>query len=251
MSFKIASRFYKAAVAVNAIPVEKFPLLLNRIFQKLHIKNTRLFSDEEEEQLQELFGFAVADLRLVLDCCCYIFEQAAFTSTGPEPLFDILLEAGFDEAHAKVLGRSWASEASDYVSKLKTQSLGFTSLQGTIDYHINMVVGQSAMSKQQEPTALLEFTIGSNSGSNPTATNTANSRSSGTMVSSGNDGCSTDVKLGHSTVVSKVSGETKTDTGTVSTENEKLCVEFSHEELFSFFSQLERMQHQLDALSTS
>ena len=28
--------------------------------------------------------------------------QAAFSSTGPEPLFEILLEAGFDEAHAKV-----------------------------------------------------------------------------------------------------------------------------------------------------
>ena len=31
----------------------------------------------------------------------------------------------------------------------------------------------------------------------------------------------------------------------------KLCVEFSHTELFTFFTQLERMQQQLDALGSS
>ncbi len=32
---------------------------------------------------------------------------------------------------------------------------------------------------------------------------------------------------------------------------DKLCVEFNHEELFSFFNQLERMQKQIDALGTA
>lgn len=31
-----------------------------------------------------------------------IVIQAAFSSTGPEPLYEILLNAGFDEPHAKV-----------------------------------------------------------------------------------------------------------------------------------------------------
>lgn len=31
-----------------------------------------------------------------------MYTKAAFSGTGPEPLFDILLEAGFDNAHAKV-----------------------------------------------------------------------------------------------------------------------------------------------------
>jgi len=32
------NRFQEAAKVVNAIPVDKFPLLLNRIIQKLHLK---------------------------------------------------------------------------------------------------------------------------------------------------------------------------------------------------------------------
>lgn len=67
-------RFCKAALIINDVPVDKFPLLLNRIFQKLHLK-TRLFSEEEEAQLKKLFQFSDEDLKLVLDCCCYIFEQ--------------------------------------------------------------------------------------------------------------------------------------------------------------------------------
>jgi hypothetical protein len=39
---------------------------------------------------------------MVLDCICYTFEQAAFTSTGPEALYEILLNAGFEDSHAKV-----------------------------------------------------------------------------------------------------------------------------------------------------
>lgn len=38
MSFKIASKFQVAAQTINTIPVEKFPLILNRILQKLHLK---------------------------------------------------------------------------------------------------------------------------------------------------------------------------------------------------------------------
>lgn len=75
MSFKIATKFRDAAVVINGIPVEKFPLLLNRVIQKLHIRNTRLFSEEEESQLKALFSLSDEDLKLVLDGCCYIFEQ--------------------------------------------------------------------------------------------------------------------------------------------------------------------------------
>ena len=38
MSFKIASKFVEAANVVNRVPTDKFPLLLNRIIQKLHIR---------------------------------------------------------------------------------------------------------------------------------------------------------------------------------------------------------------------
>ena len=38
MSFEIADRYREAASAINGIPIDKFPRLLSRVFQKLHIK---------------------------------------------------------------------------------------------------------------------------------------------------------------------------------------------------------------------
>jgi hypothetical protein len=66
------------------------------------LQDERLFTAAEEEKLQNLFGFNQASLMLILNSCCYIFEQAAFSSTGPEPLYELLLEAGFDASHGKV-----------------------------------------------------------------------------------------------------------------------------------------------------
>lgn len=100
--------------------------------------------------------------------------------------------------------------------------MGFPSSSSLVhsDYHLNMVLGQSGLAKQQEPSALFEFTIreGESNASNQ------NSSSSGAVAGAGSMG---------------------------SASAEKLLVEFSHEELFGFFGQLERMQQQLDALGST
>ncbi|KAJ1412694.1 hypothetical protein B484DRAFT_435302, partial [Ochromonadaceae sp. CCMP2298] len=108
MSFKIGSRFVKAASLVNALPVEKFPLLLSRILSKLHLKEA-FFNAQETEQLQDLFSLSAEQLSTVLDCISYIFEQAAFTSTGPEDLFSLLEDSTFSQPHAKAICRAWGS----------------------------------------------------------------------------------------------------------------------------------------------
>mmetsp|Transcript_25423 Transcript_25423/g.27794 ORF Transcript_25423/g.27794 Transcript_25423/m.27794 type:complete len:209 (+) Transcript_25423:57-683(+) len=156
--FQTSSRFVQTAATINNIPSDKFPSLVERILKKLHLKNAKLFSNEEEEGLKELLGLSTQELKMVLDCICYTFEQAAFTSTGPEALYEILLNAGFEDGHAKIVGRTWAAEASDYVAKLKNQRLGFQSLT-SVDYHLNMVVGQDDLTRQQEPVALFELGI--------------------------------------------------------------------------------------------
>ena len=74
-NFKIAKRYRQAAELINKIPVEKFPQLLSRILKKLHIKGAKLFGEDEEAQLKALFGLTDEDLGLVLDSCCYTFEQ--------------------------------------------------------------------------------------------------------------------------------------------------------------------------------
>ena len=41
----------------------------------LMLQNERLFSAAEEEQLMSVFGLTEENLALVLDSCCYVFEQ--------------------------------------------------------------------------------------------------------------------------------------------------------------------------------
>ena len=60
------------------------------------------FTEAEEEQLRTLFGCSEQELRTVLEASAYIFEQAAYQGMAAEPLYEFLLEAGFDDAHAKV-----------------------------------------------------------------------------------------------------------------------------------------------------
>lgn len=58
----------------------------------------------------------------------------------------------------KVIGRLWASDRAEFINKLKQRTLGAAALVGT-DYHLNITVAESTLSKLQEPTALFDFTI--------------------------------------------------------------------------------------------
>jgi len=215
MVFQVSSRYKLAAAMVNNLPIDKFPLLITSLLQKLHIKNSRLFTEDEENKLLNLFNLTTNQLNDVLDCLSYTFEQSAFTSTGPEELYEILLSGDFDEPHAKVVGRSWAAEAAGYVAKLKDQRLGYRSL-NSVDYRLNMVMHESDLLRQQEPVAIFELKI--------------------------KDQVSTVESLTNN---NKDDDENKKKNA----KEETLQLEFNHSELYAFFSQLERLQQQVDALS--
>lgn len=210
MSFKVASKFKEAAKVINCITLDKFPMVLTRIISKLHLRNSSLFKEEEEAQLRTLFGLNDENLQLVLNCIAYIFEQAAFTSTGVEPLKTILLEAGFESEHATIVGNVWQEQAPDLVAKLKQRILGAPTLIDT-DYHLNLTLGVDELSRLQNPTAIFEFSV-----SNPAKPPTTMSTNSGIEVEGGVD---------------------------------KVAVEMNHEDLYDFFLKLEKVQNQLDKLS--
>ncbi len=141
-------------------------------------------------------------------------------------MYDILLSAGFEESHGKIIGKAWAAEGTEFVTKLKDQRLGYRSLTG-IDYHLNMIMGQDDLTRQQEPVALFEFQINNN----PDLSNVENAKKV-TIV---------DTFCVALLMISLV----------VVQDEEKFCVEFNHQELYSFFLQLERIQQQVDGLGKS
>ena len=62
---------------------------------------------------------------------------------------------------AQIIGRTWANEAAVYLAKLKSRTLGNTTLKNVdIDHHLNLGMSDSQTSKSQDPTAIVEFTIG-------------------------------------------------------------------------------------------
>ena len=128
----------------------------------LWCQDTRLFSETEETQLQSVFGVNSESLSLLLDGCSYVFEQAAFQGVGAEALYEQLLGAGIDDSHAKVFGRQWNNERASFITKLKQRTLGASSLQNT-DYHLNLSMGDSSLSKLQDPSAIFELTLSSQS----------------------------------------------------------------------------------------
>jgi COMM domain len=128
------------------------------------------------------------------------------------------MNAGCEECHAKALGRIWAIEGSGFIARLKeTRTLGPPSLIRS-EFRLNLVMAQGGYGeglvgpqKLNEPTALVELTIDSD-------------------------------KV-QSTFTSPTRPQPRDDM------DNKICMEMSHEELFSFFRQLEDIQQEhLDAL---
>ncbi|XP_023556336.1 COMM domain-containing protein 10 [Octodon degus] len=65
----------KAVLLINALDIGRFPRLLTRILQKLHLKAESSFNEDEEEKLQVAFSLEKQDLHLVLETISFILEQ--------------------------------------------------------------------------------------------------------------------------------------------------------------------------------
>lgn len=73
--FQATSRLKKAVELINSLDTAKFPLLLSRIIQKLHLRDERAFSEDEEEKLQAALALEPDDLHIVLETSAFILEQ--------------------------------------------------------------------------------------------------------------------------------------------------------------------------------
>uniref|UniRef100_A0A8V0XYZ3 COMM domain containing 10 n=1 Tax=Gallus gallus TaxID=9031 RepID=A0A8V0XYZ3_CHICK len=65
----------RAVLLLNAVDPGRFPRLLSRLLQRLHLKAETSFSEEEEEKLQIAFSLEKQDLHLVLEAISFILEQ--------------------------------------------------------------------------------------------------------------------------------------------------------------------------------
>ncbi|KAK0055211.1 COMM domain-containing protein 10 [Biomphalaria pfeifferi] len=194
--FTASASIKKAVALINELDVTKFPLLLSRIMQKLHVKEERTFSEEEEEKLQNAFEISPSDLELILQTLEFILQQAAYHTAKPTTLAEQLKDLQLDDDKVSIIVEAWTTGARDLVQKLRDRTVHPLQLED-INWRINLQMAQTTLSKMKLPNALFQLGI-------------------------------------------------RNDTTGL---KENIRVEFTHEELYEFYNQLEVIQSQLDSLS--
>ncbi|XP_062583173.1 COMM domain-containing protein 10-like, partial [Saccostrea cucullata] len=184
-----------AVVHINELDISKFPLLLTRILSKLHLKDERTFSEEEEEKLQSSLSLSDTDLELVIHTLEFILHQAAYHTAKPGILGQQLQQLELEEEKIRVIVDAWKSTAADVVTKLRQRSITPKCLED-INWRLNLQMAQSTKAKMKLPNAMFELGVKDENSEN----------------------------------------------------KEKIHFEMTHDELYSFYNQLETIQKQLDGL---
>ncbi|XP_060033387.1 COMM domain-containing protein 10 isoform X6 [Erinaceus europaeus] len=125
----------KAVLLINEIDIGRFPRLLTRILQKLHLKTESSFSGEEEEKLQAAFSLEKQDLHLVLETISFILEQLEMVGwqlnlqmahsaqaklKSPQAVLQLGVSSEDSKSLEKVLVEFNHKELFDFYNKLET-----------------------------------------------------------------------------------------------------------------------------------
>ncbi|KAM6225140.1 COMM domain-containing protein 10 isoform 2-T2 [Rhynchocyon petersi] len=113
----------KAVLLINAMDIGRFPRLLTRILQKLHLKTESSFSEEEEEKLKAAFSLEKQELHLILETITYILEQAVYHNVKPAALQQQLENIHLSHDKAEALLSAWSTMGQEAVEKFRLRSL--------------------------------------------------------------------------------------------------------------------------------
>ncbi|XP_030049372.1 COMM domain-containing protein 10 isoform X2 [Microcaecilia unicolor] len=155
---KATASIKKAVSLMNAIDPGKFPRLLSRILQKLHLKTERSFTEEEEEKLQTAFSLEKNDLQLLLETIAFILEQAVYQNVKPLVLQQQLENIHLNTDKAEAFSSLWAVSGQETVEKIRQRILAPKKLE-TTSWQLNLQMAQSTQAKMKSPRAVLKLGI--------------------------------------------------------------------------------------------
>ncbi|XP_063087030.1 COMM domain-containing protein 10 isoform X4 [Cavia porcellus] len=113
----------KAVLLINALDTGRFPRLLTRILQKLHLKAESSFNEDEEEKLQAAFSLEKQELHLVLETISFILEQAVYHNVKPAALQQQLENIHLEQDKAEAFVNVWSSMGQETVEKFRQRVL--------------------------------------------------------------------------------------------------------------------------------
>ncbi|KAM9730099.1 COMM domain-containing protein 10 isoform 2-T2 [Dama dama] len=148
----------KAVSLINEIDIGRFPRLLTRILQKLHLKAESSFSEEEEEKLQVAFSLEKQDLHLVLETISFILEQAVYHNVKPAALQQQLENIHLRQDKAEAFASAWSSMGQETIEKFRQRILAPHKLE-TVGWQLNLQMAHSAEAKLKSPQAVLQLGV--------------------------------------------------------------------------------------------
>ncbi|KAK2152900.1 hypothetical protein LSH36_315g03082 [Paralvinella palmiformis] len=195
LSFTQTTSIKKAVDVINNVNPNKFPLVLSRIIQKLHLKDERTFTEDEEKKLETALSLNESDLQLLIETCEFFLQQAAYHTSKPAVLQSQLEQLGLTEDKVSAIVTTWQNGAKEVLERLRHRMLSPKQLD-SVKWKLSLVMGSSTKAKTKLPVATLELGMKNEN-----------------------------------------------------TDNDNLQMEFTHEELYKFYDQLETIQSQIDSLS--
>ncbi|XP_071964876.1 COMM domain-containing protein 10-like [Antedon mediterranea] len=148
----------KAVELINGIDASKFPRLLSRILQKLHLKDEKPFTVEEEEMLENALVLEAVNLQLVLQTTAFILQQAAYHLTKPAVLSQQLSNLGLEKDKVSVFVKAWTSGGKNVVDKLKQSTLPSNQLTD-VKWRLNLEMSEARRAKMKLPNAVFELGV--------------------------------------------------------------------------------------------
>ncbi|CAN8029216.1 unnamed protein product, partial [Ixodes persulcatus] len=156
--FTKTASLLQAVSLINQLDDAKFSALLARILQKLHLKDERSFSEEEESRLQKAFALGAKDVTLVLETVSFILEQAAFHVAKPQVLQAQLTALELTDTKVQCLVQAWTAGAKQVVERLKHHSLAARQLQD-VGWELRVTGGQRHAARARAPQALVDLLV--------------------------------------------------------------------------------------------
>ena len=77
-SYALIFRFCQAVQIINDLDSSKYPRLLVRVAEKLHVRGEKAFSEEETVKLHAALGLDAKDVDLLLETIEFILQQVKF-----------------------------------------------------------------------------------------------------------------------------------------------------------------------------
>ncbi|XP_043103948.1 COMM domain-containing protein 10 [Puntigrus tetrazona] len=146
----------EAVIHINSIDINKFSRLLSRILQKLHLKEERSFSEEEEEKLQSALSLEKQTLHLLLETLSFILEQAVYHNLKPASLRQQLENLSVQTEKAQVFAQVWAAAAPEVLEKIRLGIFAPKKLD-VVGWQLNLQMSSSSRSRLKAPHAVLNL----------------------------------------------------------------------------------------------